>query len=373
MADKRDYYEVLEVDRTATESQISEAYRKLALECHPDRNPGDEEAVTRFKEAAEAFEVLSNLENRSRYDRFGHAGLEGPGGGAPHFHDVSDIFDAFGDLFGFGDIFGGSGGGRRVRRGADIRCQITLDLLEAAHGTAKTVTFQRHQPCKTCGGSGAKPGTQPETCAYCGGRGRVRQSTGFFSMTTDCPSCHGSGALIRSPCTSCRGTRFVAKRVTRKVDVPAGVDDQTRMRLQGEGEPNPNGGPPGDCYCFIKVKPHPFFQRHGQDLVCQIPISYSQAALGAAIEVPTLDGTEDCKIPAGTQTGTVFKLAGRGMPHPRYHARGDLLIQVHVDVPKKLSAEHEEIIRELAELEKHNVTPVRKKFFEKVKEYFHSG
>lgn len=372
MAEKRDYYQVLGVDRSATGSQISEAYRKLALKFHPDRNPDDEGAVTRFKEAAEAFEVLNNPEKRARYDRFGHAGLEGPGGGAPRFHDVADIFDAFGDLFGFGDVFGGSRGGHRVRRGADIRCQVTLDLLEAAHGTAKTVSFQRHQACPTCRGSGAKPGTKPDTCTYCGGHGRVRQSTGFFSMTTTCPSCHGSGAVIRNPCSSCRGKGFVPQRVTRKVNVPAGVDDQTQLRLQGEGEPNPNGGPPGDCYCFIKIKPHPLFQRHGRDVICQIPISYSQAALGATIEVPTLDGRTDFEIPAGTQTGEVFKLTGRGMPDPRYRSRGDLLVQVHVEVPKKLSPEHQELLRNLAELEKRNVTPARTSFFEKVKDYFHS-
>jgi len=373
MADKRDYYQILGVDRSATEAQLSEAYRKLALKYHPDRNPGEEEAVIRFKEAAEAFEVLSNPEKRARYDRYGHAGLEGPGGGAPQFHDVADIFEAFGDLFGFGDIFGGPRRGRRVRRGADIRCQITLDLLEAAHGTTKTVSFRRHQPCQTCGGSGAKPGTKPEACPYCGGQGRVRQSTGFFSMTTTCPSCHGSGAVIRKPCSSCGGTGFVPKPVTRKVNVPAGVDDQMQLRLQGEGEPNPNGGPPGDCYCFITVTPHPLFQRHGQDVICQVPISYSQAALGATIEVPTLDGRTDLQIPFGTQTGEVFKLTGRGMPNPRYRSRGDLLVQVHVEVPKKLTAEHKGILRKLAELEQRNVTPARKSFFEKLKEYFHSG
>lgn len=372
MADKRCYYEVLGVDRSATQGQISEAYRKLALKFHPDRNPGDQQAVARFKEAAEAFEVLGSEEKRAVYDRYGHAGLEG--GGAPHFHDISDIFEAFGDIIGgglFGDLFGGGTGRRRVRRGADIRCEITLDLLEAAHGTAKTVQFQRQQKCGTCGGSGAKPGTRPQPCPYCGGHGRVVQSTGIFSMQTTCPSCRGSGTVIRHPCSDCRGSGFAAKRITRKVTVPAGVDDQTQLRLQGEGQPNPDGGPPGDCYCFIRVTDHPLFQRKGQHLICHVPISYSQAALGAEIEVPTLDGTERLQIVPGTQTGEVLALKGRGMPHPTYRTRGDLLVQLHVEVPKKLAPEHEELLRKLAEIENTHVTPKRQSFFEKLKGYFH--
>ncbi len=370
MPAKRDFYEVLGVDRSASDGQISEAYRKLALQYHPDRNPDDEEAVARFKEAAEAFEVLNHADKRARYDRYGHAGLEGAGGGAPHFHDVGDIFEAFGDIL--GDFFGGGTGHRQARRGADIRCDVTLDLLEAAHGASKVVRFPRHQKCDKCHGSGAKPGTRPEACPYCGGRGRVVQSTGIFSMQTTCPSCHGSGAVIRQPCSACRGGGFVQKRVTRKVDIPAGVDNQTQLRLQGEGEPNPNGGPPGDCYVFVSVNEHPLFERKGKHVVCQVPLSYSQAALGAKIEVPTLDGREEIDIPAGTQNADVFKLAGLGMPDPRYRSRGDLLIQVHVEVAKKLTEEHEQILRQLAELEHRDVTPQRKSFFKKLKEYFHS-
>ena len=345
MAEKRDYYEVLGVDRNATEAQISEAYRKLALKYHPDRNPGDEEAVVKFKEAAEAFEVLSHPEKRARYDRFGHAGLEG--GGAPHFHDVSDIFNAFGDIFGegfFSDFFGGGAAAARgSARAPTSAARSKLDLIEAAHGTAKVVRFMRHAACETCGGSGAKPGTQPETCRYCGGKGRVVQSTGIFSLQTTCPSCHGSGQVIRDACGTCRGSGYVQKKVTRKVDIPAGVDDRTRLRLSGEGEPSPNGGPPGDCYCFIHVAEHPLFQRRGQDLLCQVPINYPQAALGATIEVPTLDGRENLTIPAGTQSGEVFTLKGRGMPDPRHHGRGDLLVQVHVEVPQTLTPEHEAV------------------------------
>jgi len=377
MPKKRCYYEVLGVPRSASEREISEAYRKLALEYHPDRNPGNEEAADRFKEAAEAFEVLSNVEKRARYDRYGHAGIDGPGGGAPHFRDVSEIFDMFGDIFGeglFGDLFGGGRArGRRVHRGADVQCEITLDLLEVAHGTAKIARFQRQERCETCGGSGARPGTTPQGCPYCGGRGQVVQSTGIFAMHTTCPSCRGSGTVIKHPCEACRGTKLVSRRVTRRITIPAGVDNQTRLRLQGEGHASPDGGPRGDCYCFIRVKEDPLFQRKGQHLLCQIPVSYSQAALGAKVEVPTLDGPEEIQIPAGTQNGQVFTLKGRGMPAPGYRTRGDLVVQIHVEVPTKLSAEHEVLLRKLADIENTDVTPKRKSFFEKLKDYFHSG
>ncbi len=369
MAKSRDYYEVLGVNRSSTDGQISEAYRKLALKYHPDQNPGDEQAVAKFKEAAEAFEVLSSAEKRRIYDRYGHAGLDGASGGSPHFRDVSDIFDAFGDVF--GDLFGGGAvRGRRVRRGADIHCEVTLDLIEAAHGTAKIIQFQRYEQCADCGGSG---GTKPEICSYCGGNGMVIQSTGIFSMRTTCPSCRGSGAVIREPCSTCRGSGYVQNQVTRKVDIPAGVDDQTQLRLRGEGEPNPNGGPPGDCYCLIRVTQHALFERKGQHLICQVPISYSQAALGARIEVPTLDGSEQIDIPAGTQNNDIFKLPGRGMPHPRYRGRGDLMVQVHIEVATRLTAEHKETLRKLAEFETDDMTPERKSFFKRVKKYFGAG
>jgi molecular chaperone DnaJ len=373
MASKRDYYEVLGVARTATEKELSEAYRKLAMKYHPDRNPGNEEAVTKFKEAAEAFEVLSHADKRAVYDRYGHAGLD-RSGAAPSFHDVGDIFEAFSDIFGdspFGDFFGSRR--RRTRKGADIRCEVTLDLLEAARGVTKSVHFERHQACSTCRGSGAKPGTQPERCRYCGGRGRVVQSAGMFSLQTPCPSCHGAGQVIREACGECRGDGYVLQRVTREIKIPAGVDNQTRLRLTGDGEPSPEGGPPGDCYCFLSVRDHPLFQRDGPHLICQVPISYSQAALGAKIEVPTLDGREDLQVPAGTQTGEAFRLRGRGMPDARGRSRGDLVVQVHIEVPKRLSDEHERILRELAEVEQRHVTPQRKNFFSKLKEYFQAG
>lgn len=372
MASKRCYYEVLSVSKTATDSEISASYRKLAVKFHPDKNPGDEEAVTKFKEAAEAYEVLSDPEKRGRYDRFGHQGVDGPGGGGSHFGDINDIFEAFGGMF--GDVFGGGGGGggrsRGRRQGADVRADVTLDLREAARGCKKDIQISRHARCETCGGNGARKGSKPETCRYCNGRGQVIQTTGIFRMQTTCPSCHGAGTTIHDPCTSCHGEGYVQERIKREVQIPAGVDNGTRLRITGEGDPSPNGGPSGDCYCFITVKEHALFQRDGQNLVCSMPISYSQAALGATIEVPTLDGREDLKIPAGTQPGEVFRLKGRGMPDPRVRGKGDLLVEVQVEVPAKLTKRQEQLLRELADEEKANVSPHRKGFFDKVKEYF---
>lgn len=374
MAGKRDYYEVLGVERSASEKQISEAYRKLAMKYHPDRNPGNEDAVAQFKEAAEAFEVLSHAEKRARYDRYGHAGMEG---GGAQFRDVNDIFEAFGDILGegiFGDLFGGGGRGRRRRQaGANVRADVTLELRDAAQGVTRTVEFERHEFCTTCQGTGAKPGTKPEKCRYCGGRGQVVQSTGIFSIQTTCPSCRGSGAIVRDPCPDCSGVGYQLKKVSREIKIPAGVDNQTRLRLTGEGEPSPTGGPRGDCYVYISVEEHPFFHREGRDLICQVPISYSQAALGAKIEVPTLDGCDQLEVPRGTQSGEVFRMKGRGMPDPRYHHRGDLLVQVYIEVPKRVTADHERVLRELAELENSHVTPERKSFFSKLKEYFQTG
>jgi molecular chaperone DnaJ len=372
MAGKRDFYEVLGVARDATSKQIADAYRKLAMQYHPDRNPGDEEATRRFKEAAEAFEVLGDDEKRQRYDRFGEAGL----GGSPHFNDVGDIFSAFGDIFGdsvFGDFFGGArSGGRwqRARRGADVQCKVTLDLLEAYRGVTKTVEFTRHEECEQCGGNGARAGSKPERCTYCGGQGQVVQSSGIFRVQTTCPACRGGGKVVKDPCGACGGAGLVRRKVRREVNIPAGVDEETRLRLSGEGEAAPDGGPRGDCYCFIHVREHPLFHREGQHLLCQVPITYSQAALGATIEVPTLDGREEFTVPAGTQPGDVFRLRGRGMPSPRQRAAGDLVVQVQVEVPKQLSEKQEKLLRELAELEQTNVSPHRKSFFEKLRDYF---
>jgi molecular chaperone DnaJ len=374
MASQRDYYEVLGVERSATEKQISEAYRKLALKYHPDRNPGNEDTVKHFKEAAAAFEVLSHPEKRARYDRYGHAGLEGAGG-APEFRDVNDIFAAFSDVFGegmFGDLFGGGRRGRQ-RRGDNVRADVVLELREAAEGTTKTIEFERHEVCATCQGNGARPGTQPEKCRYCGGRGQVTQSTGIFSIQTTCPSCHGAGAVIRDPCSDCRGGGYILTRIKREIRIPPGVDDNTRLRIPGEGDPSPHGGPRGDCYCFVSVRAHQFFQRNGRDLVCQVPITYPQAALGAELEVPTLDGRQKFDVPAGTQSGDVFRLKGLGMPDARSRRRGDLMVQVYVEVPKRLTPEHDRVLRELAEIENTHVTPERKSFFAKLKDYFQGG
>jgi molecular chaperone DnaJ len=365
MATERDYYEVLGVERTASGSEIATAYRRLAIKYHPDKNPGDQEAIDRFKEAAEAFEILNDSDKRSRYDRYGHAGVNGRGG-AHHFNDVEDIFSAFGDIF--GDLFGG--GRNRTQKGRDVRCDVTLTLHEAAAGVTKTVEFQRHELCGECKGSGAAAGSKREICSYCRGQGRVIQSAGIVRMQTTCPACHGEGSVVKNPCTSCRGTGQKLKKVVTDVEIPPGVDDEMRVRITGQGEPSPNGGPSGDCYCFISVLGHPLFERDGQHLVCRIPITYAQAALGTTIEVPTLKGRGELEIPAGTQSGAVFRMGGKGMPDPRRRGLGDLLVQVVIEVPKKLSKEEKSLLRDLAELEHKHVAPERKGFFEKLKEYF---
>jgi molecular chaperone DnaJ len=372
MTENRDYYEILGVERTASEAEIADAYRRLAIKFHPDKNPGDEEAIGQFKEAAEAFEVLHDRDKRSRYDRFGHAGVDG--GAGAHFHDIGDIFEAFGDIFGggggiFGDLFGG-GRGRRVHKGADIQCEVTINLLEAARGLHKTLEFSRNRTCGDCSGTGAKDGTAIETCGYCGGHGQVIQSSGILRMQTTCPSCHGSGKSIKERCGSCRGKGLIAEPVDCDVAIPAGIDDQMRIRLTGEGHPSPDGGPAGDCYCFVHVSDHPLFRREGNHLICRVPISYSQAVLGGKIEVPTLQGPEQMEVPSGTQPGEVFTLRRRGMPDPRGRQKGDLHVQIDIDVPKKLDEEQETLIRSLAELEHANVTPHRKSFLEKLKDYF---
>lgn len=366
MPTQRDYYEVLGVGRDASGAAIASAYRKLAVQYHPDKNPGDEEAIERFKEAAEAFEVLNDSEKRARYDRFGHAGVNGAAGGG-HFHDVEDIFSAFGDIF--GDLFGARGRSR-VRPGRDVRCDVTLSLHEAAEGCDKEVEFHRHELCDTCDGSGAAPGSTRETCGYCGGMGRVIQSAGIVRMQTTCPACHGEGATVSKPCRACGGSGQSLRKVVTKVHIPAGVDDGMRVRIAGEGEPSPGGGPRGDCYCFVSVLQHPLFEREGQHLVCRVPISYTQAALGATLEIPTLQGKGHVDIPAGTPSGEVFRMSGGGMPDPRRRGLGDLLVQVKIEVPKKLSRDEEAKLRELAELEHKNVAAERKSFFRQLKDYF---
>jgi len=371
MAAKRDYYEVLGVSRNATEKEVAAAYRKLAIRYHPDSHPGDADATEKFKEAAEAYEVLSDSDKRALYDQYGHAGLEA-GGAAPHFTDVGDIFEAFGDLFGFGGFFGGGGGRRqhRQRRGADIRCDVTLELEEAAKGVSKTVEFSRSSRCETCQGTGSKPGSRPEVCRRCGGRGQVVQSAGILRVQTTCPYCHGAGSVITDPCSDCRGNGYVKQRVQLEVAIPAGIDDSMRVRLTGEGEPSPDGGPRGDCYCFVTVRPHKLFQRDGNHLLLRLPVTYSQAALGAKIEVPTLTGRAELEIPAGTQSGELFRLRSRGMPNVRGGAMGDLVVQTYIEVPKKLTPRQEELLRELAEVENSHVSPQRKSFLDKLTSYF---
>lgn len=365
MATERDYYEVLGVARTASDAEIAAAYRKLAIKFHPDKNPGDQEAIDRFKEAAEAFEVLNDPDKRSRYDRYGHAGVNG-GARGHHFHDVEDIFSAFGDIF--GDMFGG--GRNRPRKGRDVRCDVTLTLHEVAKGATRSVEFQRHERCDECHGSGAAAGSKREACSYCRGQGRVIQSAGIVRMQTTCPVCHGEGSTVKNPCRGCRGTGQKLKRVVTEVEIPAGVDDGMRVRIAGQGESSPNGGPPGDCYCFISVEPHPLFERDGQHLICRVPITYAQAALGTTLEVPLLTGRGEVEVAAGTQSGSVFRLAGKGLPDPRRRGLGDLLVQVLIEVPTKLSKEEDALLRQLAELEHKHVAPERKGFFDKLKEYF---
>jgi molecular chaperone DnaJ len=373
VANKRDYYEVLGVERSASQDDIAKAYRKLALKYHPDSNQGDTDVIHKFKESAEAYEILSDAQKRSRYDQYGHAGVEGAGGGG--FRDVGDIFEAFGDVFGgtiFEDFFGG-GGGRtrgRVRRGADLRCDVTLELEEAAKGVTKTVSLTRHAACETCSGSGAAAGSQPETCRKCQGRGQVIQASGILRVQTTCPICRGTGKTISKPCKTCDGQGLKPHEVKLEVKIPAGVDDGMRVRLPGEGQPSPDGGPRGDAYCFIHLKQHSIFHRDGHNLVFQLPISFSQAALGTSVEVPTLDGKRLLDIANGTQSGTVFRLRGLGMPDPHTGARGDMLVETVIEVPKKFSKRQQELLRELAEHDEKEITPERKGFMDRIVAYF---
>jgi molecular chaperone DnaJ len=363
---------VLGVGRRASSTEITAAYRKLAVRFHPDKNPGDSEAASRFKEAARAFEVLSDDDLRSRYDRFGHAGVEG--GRRHDFNDISDVFEAFGDLFGgsiFGDAFGGGRQrGSRARKGRDVFCQVHLSLVEAARGVTKTVEFDRHETCGECDGSGARKGTAPQPCDYCGGRGQVIQSAGVFRLQTTCPACRGAGSVVKERCPACGGEGVTEEHVSRKVTIPAGVDRDVRVRLAGEGEPGAAGGPPGDCYCVIEIEDHPFLARDGKDLHCEVPVSFTQAALGATVDVPTLDGPKPLEIARGTQPGDVIRVRGLGMPEVRGRGVGDLHVHVHVEVPRNVSGRAEELLRELAAEEHASVSPKRTSFFTKLAEYF---
>ena len=371
MASKRDYYEVLGVAKSASVVEIKKAYKKLALANHPDRNPGDEEAVVRFKEAAEAYEVLSDDDKRSRYDRFGHAGVQGAARGGGGFHDVGDIFEQFSDIFeGFGFNFGGGrrGGRGGPRRGAHLRTSVTVTLQEAALGVEKEISVERTKGCQTCDGSGAEPGTTADSCDYCGGAGQVVQAQGFFRVQTTCPACRGAGQVIHEKCSTCRGSGRESEQLTESVKIPAGIDNGMQLCLRGEGDAGEDGGPRGDLYVDVVVKPHSLFQRDGKHLLCRVPVSYTQAVLGATVEVPLVHGTEPFEIPPGTQPGEVFKLRAKGMPDPHGGRHGDLHIEVQLEVPKKLEPDHETLLRRLAEHEKTQVSPHQKSWFEKLKE-----
>ncbi len=346
---KRDYYEILGVERNADATVIKKAYRRLAMKFHPDRNPDDAEAELRFKEAKEAYEVLSDPSRRSAYDQFGHAGVDSSAGMG---RGGASAADAFSDLFGdvFGDIFGG---GRRshsnVYRGADLRYELVLDLEQAVFGETVNIDIPTLVVCETCDGSGARPGTGLSTCATCGGVGQVRMQQGFFSVQQTCPQCQGRGKTIDEPCTECRGQGRVRRTRTLAVKVPAGVDTGDRIRLSGEGEAGHNGGPAGDLYVDIKVRPHPIFERSGADLLCSVPIGFVTAALGGTVKVPTLDGEVSLKIPAETQSGKVFRLRGKGVQPVRSHTTGDLYCSVEVETPVKLTARQKELLRQFDE------------------------
>jgi molecular chaperone DnaJ len=352
---KRDYYEVLAVSRTATDQEIKSAYRRLAVKYHPDKNPNDASAEEMFKEAAEAYSVLSDPEQRRRYDRFGHAGVSSSAGagnwGAPGFSGIEDIL---GDLFGFGDVFGGGRGGSRrsaAQRGADLRYDLEITLEEAAKGMTAQLRIPRLETCDTCKGSGAKAGTQPETCTTCSGSGQVRYQQGFFSVARTCHVCRGAGRVIKDPCETCKGVGRVEREKQMEVKIPAGVETGSRLRVSGEGESGTQGGAPGDLYVVIHVAAHDQFERQGSNLYEAVPITFAQAALGADIMVKTLDGEEKLKIPMGTQTGTVFRLRGKGMPALGGRGNGDLFVSVTVMTPTSLTREQRKLLEQLAEVE----------------------
>ncbi|MDR2243945.1 MAG: molecular chaperone DnaJ [Burkholderiales bacterium] len=377
-SNKRDYYTILGLSRDASEEDIKKAYRKLAMKHHPDRNTGDKDAEEKFKEAKEAYEILSDANKRAAYDQFGHAGVDpnmgGFGGaGAAGFGGFGNFADAFGDIF--SEAFGQGRGNRAnaVYRGADLRYNLELSLEDAARGTELKIRVPTQETCETCHGSGAKPGTEPQTCPSCHSRGEVRISQGFFSVQQTCPQCHGRGKVVKEPCAECRGAGRIKKQKTLSVKIPAGVDQDDRIRLSGEGEAGINGGPPGDLYVVIHLKQHPVFQREGADLHCEMPISFSAAALGGEIEIPTLDGHAKIKVPAETQTGQVFRLKEKGIRPVRGQRTGDLFCHVIVETPQKLTARQKELLREFEAISQEDPgrhSPRAKSWMEKMKAFF---
>jgi molecular chaperone DnaJ len=350
MTTKNDYYEILGVERSASDEEIKKSYRKLAMQYHPDRNPGNREAEDMFKEASEAYEVLSDQGKRDIYNRYGHDGLTGAG--YRGFSGFDDIFSSFGDVF--GDIFGFSAGRSRSRTaaqaGADLRYDLRISFMDAALGATTEISLQKYVLCTSCRGSGCAPGTSPEVCGRCQGRGQVTQSSGFFSIATTCPQCRGQGQVIKTPCRGCSGGGKVKVAKTVQLKIPAGVETGSRLRMRGEGEEGEHGGPSGDLYVFIEVKRHDVFEREGNDIYCRIPITFIQAALGGSVEAPTLTGTEKVKIPRATQTGRTFRLKGKGIPHLRGYGCGDQIIETVVTVPTNLTRRQEELLKEFEKL-----------------------
>lgn len=380
MADKRDYYEVLGLKKGASEDEIKKAFRKMAMKYHPDKNPGDKEAEEMFKEINEAYAVLSDPEKKDKYDRFGHAGVDpnagfgGGAGGFGGFGGFEDIFDMFGGAFGGG--FGGGSRGRKngPRKGSDLQKSITIDFKEAAFGTKKEIRINKYVKCKTCGGTGAEPGTSKKTCPKCGGSGEVRTAQrtplGTFQSVSPCPDCNGTGEINESPCKDCGGTGKVRDNVTIVVNIPAGVDNDSVIPIKGQGEPGINGGPDGDLYIVINVKPHKLFERRGQDLWLEIPITFDQAALGDDIVVPTLEEKVSYKVPAGTQPGTVFRLKGKGIKSVRSSRKGDLYVKVTLEVPTKLNHKQKKSIESMGKAVTDDCYQKKSSFLDSIKEFF---
>ena len=372
---KKDCYDVLGLNRDASEEEIKKSYRKLAMKYHPDRNPDSKEAEEKFKEAKEAYEILSDGQKRAAYDQYGHAGVDPQAGaGGAGFGGFGDAFaDIFGDIFGGGRAGGGGGGRSNVYRGSDLRYNLEITLEEAARGCEKQIRIPTMDECDVCHGSGAKPGTEAKTCSTCGGVGQVRMQQGFFSIQQTCPTCHGSGKQITDPCRACNGAGRVKKQKTLNVKIPAGVDDGDRIRLAGEGEPGTNGGPHGDLYVVTQIRQHAVFQRDGTDLHCEMPISFTSAALGGEIEIPTLDGAAKIRIPPETQSGQVFRLRGKGIKALRGSQHGDLMCHVLIETPVKLTERQKELLREFESISldapgTHN--PKAKSFMDKLKDFF---